>query len=106
MSSSGEVVFRALETPLLCLGAVTAAWFSVCTVCRLLTGFRLWVLGNGRLVSPTQLGKWAGSPMFVFVIFAPCSFCLALLQPQRSLAPRHHLYAGRSHEREMGTREG
>ncbi|XP_053279705.1 very-long-chain 3-oxoacyl-CoA reductase-B [Pleuronectes platessa] len=59
MSSSGEVVFRALETPLLCLGAVTAAWFSVCTVCRLLTGFRLWVLGNGRLVSPTLLGKWA-----------------------------------------------
>uniref|UniRef100_A0A8C9ZEL0 Hydroxysteroid (17-beta) dehydrogenase 12b n=1 Tax=Sander lucioperca TaxID=283035 RepID=A0A8C9ZEL0_SANLU len=59
MSTSGEAVLRAVETPLLWLGAVTAAWLAVCSVCRLLSGIRVWVLGNGRLVSPTKLGKWA-----------------------------------------------
>ncbi|GLD55827.1 very-long-chain 3-oxoacyl-CoA reductase-B-like protein [Lates japonicus] len=59
MSSSGEAVFRAVETPLFWLGALTAAWLSVCSVYRLLSGIRVWVLGNGRLVSPTKLGKWA-----------------------------------------------
>nr|ACL01375.1 17-beta hydroxysteroid dehydrogenase [Solea senegalensis] len=59
MTSNREVLFRALETPLLCLGALTAAWFTLCSVCRLVSGFRVWVLGNGRLVSPTKLGKWA-----------------------------------------------
>ncbi|XP_038556971.1 very-long-chain 3-oxoacyl-CoA reductase-B isoform X1 [Micropterus salmoides] len=59
MSSSAEAVLRAVETPLFCLGALTAAWLSVCFVWRLLCGFRVWVLGNGRLVSPTTLGKWA-----------------------------------------------
>uniref|UniRef100_A0A8C2WBQ2 Hydroxysteroid (17-beta) dehydrogenase 12b n=1 Tax=Cyclopterus lumpus TaxID=8103 RepID=A0A8C2WBQ2_CYCLU len=46
-------------TPLLWLGALTAAWLTVCTAYRLLSGIRVWVLGNGRLVSPTELGKWA-----------------------------------------------
>uniref|UniRef100_A0A3Q1BJM4 Hydroxysteroid (17-beta) dehydrogenase 12b n=2 Tax=Amphiprion TaxID=80969 RepID=A0A3Q1BJM4_AMPOC len=59
MSSSGEAVFRAVQAPLLCLGALTAAWLSVCSVCRLLSGIRVWVLGNGRLVSPSRLGQWA-----------------------------------------------
>ncbi|KAG7483316.1 very-long-chain 3-oxoacyl-CoA reductase-B-like [Solea senegalensis] len=59
MTSNREVLFRSLETPLLCLGALTAAWFTLCSVCRLVSGFRVWVLGNGRLVSPTKLGKWA-----------------------------------------------
>uniref|UniRef100_A0A3Q3GUL7 Hydroxysteroid (17-beta) dehydrogenase 12b n=1 Tax=Labrus bergylta TaxID=56723 RepID=A0A3Q3GUL7_9LABR len=59
MASGGEALFRAVETPLLCLGALTAAWLSVCSVCRLLSGIRVWVLGNGRLVSPAKLGKWA-----------------------------------------------
>uniref|UniRef100_A0A673BY92 Hydroxysteroid (17-beta) dehydrogenase 12b n=1 Tax=Sphaeramia orbicularis TaxID=375764 RepID=A0A673BY92_9TELE len=59
MSSGGEAVFRAVEAPLFWLGAVTAAWLSVCSVYRLLSGFKVWVLGNGRLVSPTTLGKWA-----------------------------------------------
>uniref|UniRef100_A0A4W6EMX8 Hydroxysteroid (17-beta) dehydrogenase 12b n=1 Tax=Lates calcarifer TaxID=8187 RepID=A0A4W6EMX8_LATCA len=59
MSSSGEAVFRAVETPLFWLGALTAAWLSVCSVYRLLSGIKVWVLGNGRLVSPTKLGKWA-----------------------------------------------
>ncbi|KAG8001202.1 Very-long-chain 3-oxoacyl-CoA reductase-A [Nibea albiflora] len=59
MSSGGEVVLRAVEAPLFWLGALTAAWLSLCSVCRLLSGIRVWVLGNGRLVSPAKLGKWA-----------------------------------------------
>ncbi len=64
MSSGGEAVFRAVETPLFWLGALTAAWLSVCSVYRLLSGIRVWVLGNGRLVSPTTLGKWAGEKLY------------------------------------------
>lgn len=60
MSSSVAAALRAVETPLFWLGALTASWLSVCAVYRLLTGIRVWVLGNGRLVSPTTLGKWAG----------------------------------------------
>ncbi|KAM9817179.1 very-long-chain 3-oxoacyl-CoA reductase-B [Neosynchiropus ocellatus] len=59
MSSSVEVVLRALEAPLFWLGAATAAWLSLCSVCRLLSGIRVWVLGNGRTVTPAKLGKWA-----------------------------------------------
>uniref|UniRef100_A0A8C7XEN5 Hydroxysteroid (17-beta) dehydrogenase 12b n=1 Tax=Oryzias sinensis TaxID=183150 RepID=A0A8C7XEN5_9TELE len=59
MSSSGEAVLRAVEVPLFWLGAVTAVWLSFCSVYRLLSGLRVWVLGNGRLVSPNRLGKWA-----------------------------------------------
>uniref|UniRef100_A0A665TL06 Very-long-chain 3-oxoacyl-CoA reductase-B-like n=1 Tax=Echeneis naucrates TaxID=173247 RepID=A0A665TL06_ECHNA len=59
MLSSGEAVFRALEAPLFWLGALTAAWLSVRSVFRLLAGIRVWVVGNGRLVSPATLGKWA-----------------------------------------------
>ncbi|XP_063327274.1 very-long-chain 3-oxoacyl-CoA reductase-B [Pelmatolapia mariae] len=59
MSFSGEAVFRVVEAPLFWLGALTAAWLSLCTVYRLLSGFRVWVLGNGRLLSPAKLGKWA-----------------------------------------------
>ncbi|XP_029000468.1 very-long-chain 3-oxoacyl-CoA reductase-B [Betta splendens] len=59
MSSSVAAVLRAVETPLFWLGALTASWLSVCAVYRLLSGIRVWVLGNGRLVSPTALGKWA-----------------------------------------------
>uniref|UniRef100_A0A7N8XSZ1 Hydroxysteroid (17-beta) dehydrogenase 12b n=1 Tax=Mastacembelus armatus TaxID=205130 RepID=A0A7N8XSZ1_9TELE len=46
-------------TPLFWLGALTAAWLSVRSVYRLLSAIRVWVLGNGRLVSPANLGKWA-----------------------------------------------
>ncbi|XP_062417853.1 very-long-chain 3-oxoacyl-CoA reductase-B [Pungitius pungitius] len=59
MWSAADEALRAAETPLLWLGAVTAAWLSVCSVCRLLSGIRVWGLGNGRLVSPTKLGQWA-----------------------------------------------
>uniref|UniRef100_A0A3Q2ZL27 Hydroxysteroid (17-beta) dehydrogenase 12b n=1 Tax=Kryptolebias marmoratus TaxID=37003 RepID=A0A3Q2ZL27_KRYMA len=59
MSFSGEAVLRAGVASLFWLGVLTAAWLSVCFACRLLSGFRVWVLGNGRLVFPTKLGKWA-----------------------------------------------
>ncbi|CAB1338915.1 unnamed protein product [Coregonus sp. 'balchen'] len=59
MLSTGEALLRAVETPLFWIGALTAAYFSVCSIYRLLSGFRVWVLGNGRLVSPAKLGKWA-----------------------------------------------
>ncbi|XP_046898517.1 very-long-chain 3-oxoacyl-CoA reductase-B [Hypomesus transpacificus] len=59
MSSNGELILRAVETPLFWIGALTTAWVSVCSIYRLLSGIRVWVLGNGRLVSPTNLGKWA-----------------------------------------------
>lgn len=58
--SIGEGVLRAAEAPLFWLGALTAAWASVCLVYRLLSGFKVWVLGNGRFLSPNKLGKWAG----------------------------------------------
>ncbi|XP_068428782.1 very-long-chain 3-oxoacyl-CoA reductase-B [Clinocottus analis] len=48
-----------LKTPLLYLGILTVAWFSLCIVYRLLCGIRVWVVGNRQLVSPNQLGKWA-----------------------------------------------
>nr|XP_020464488.1 very-long-chain 3-oxoacyl-CoA reductase-B-like [Monopterus albus] len=59
MLSCGEAVLRAVETPLFWLGALTAAWLSVSFVYRLLFGIRVWVMGNGLLVSPPKLGKWA-----------------------------------------------
>uniref|UniRef100_A0A3B5M555 Hydroxysteroid (17-beta) dehydrogenase 12b n=1 Tax=Xiphophorus couchianus TaxID=32473 RepID=A0A3B5M555_9TELE len=52
-------MLKAVEAPLFWLGVLTAAWLSVCSVYRLLSGFRVWVLGNGRLISPNKLGKWA-----------------------------------------------
>ncbi|KAJ3593702.1 hypothetical protein NHX12_006036 [Muraenolepis orangiensis] len=59
MSASGAAILRAVETPLLCLGALTAVWLSLCAAYQLLSGLRVWVLGNGRLVSPAKLGQWA-----------------------------------------------
>lgn len=47
------------ETPLFWVGAFTVASLTLWLFYRLLTGFRIWVLGNGQLLSP-KLGKWAG----------------------------------------------
>ncbi|XP_066509652.1 very-long-chain 3-oxoacyl-CoA reductase-B-like [Hoplias malabaricus] len=45
---------------LLCyLGAVTVAWLTVRTVYCLLSGLRVWMVGNGALVSASSLGSWA-----------------------------------------------
>uniref|UniRef100_A0A3P8UDA5 3-ketoacyl-CoA reductase n=1 Tax=Cynoglossus semilaevis TaxID=244447 RepID=A0A3P8UDA5_CYNSE len=46
------------ETPLFWVGALAVASLVLWLLYRLFSGFRIWVLGNGKLLSPT-LGKWA-----------------------------------------------
>uniref|UniRef100_A0A674A0K0 Hydroxysteroid (17-beta) dehydrogenase 12b n=1 Tax=Salmo trutta TaxID=8032 RepID=A0A674A0K0_SALTR len=47
------------ETLFFWVGTFTVASLSLWVLHRLLQGFRIWVLGNGQLLSP-KLGKWAG----------------------------------------------
>uniref|UniRef100_A0AAY4AYV6 3-ketoacyl-CoA reductase n=1 Tax=Denticeps clupeoides TaxID=299321 RepID=A0AAY4AYV6_9TELE len=47
-----------VETPLFWVGALTAASLTLWLVRQLVAGFRIWVMGNGDLLSP-KLGKWA-----------------------------------------------
>ncbi|XP_072527803.1 very-long-chain 3-oxoacyl-CoA reductase-B [Salminus brasiliensis] len=45
---------------LLCwLGGATAAWLTACALYRLLSGLRVWIVGNGSLVRASRLGTWA-----------------------------------------------
>ncbi|KAM7002835.1 very-long-chain 3-oxoacyl-CoA reductase-A [Tautogolabrus adspersus] len=53
-----EETLRRAETPLFWVGAFTVASLALWLLYRLLSGFRIWVLGNGQLLSP-KLGKWA-----------------------------------------------
>ncbi|KAM6973463.1 very-long-chain 3-oxoacyl-CoA reductase-A [Aplochiton taeniatus] len=55
--NAGDML-RTAETPLFWVGAFTVATLSLWLLYRLLSGFRIWVLGNGQLLSP-KLGKWA-----------------------------------------------
>uniref|UniRef100_A0A096LXB0 3-ketoacyl-CoA reductase n=1 Tax=Poecilia formosa TaxID=48698 RepID=A0A096LXB0_POEFO len=55
--SVDEMMSRA-ETPLFWVGAFTVATLALWLLYRLLTGFRIWILGNGQLLTP-KLGKWA-----------------------------------------------
>uniref|UniRef100_A0A672IZ57 3-ketoacyl-CoA reductase n=1 Tax=Salarias fasciatus TaxID=181472 RepID=A0A672IZ57_SALFA len=55
---NAEEVIRRAETPLFWVGALTVASLALWLLYRLLSGFRIWVLGNGQLLSP-KLGKWA-----------------------------------------------
>lgn len=55
---SVDVMIRWAETPLLWVGAFTVASLTLWLLYRLITGFRIWILGNGQLLSP-RLGKWA-----------------------------------------------
>ncbi|XP_043981219.1 very-long-chain 3-oxoacyl-CoA reductase-A [Gambusia affinis] len=55
--SVDEMMSRA-ETPLFWVGAFTVASLALWLLYRLLTGFRIWILGNGQLLTP-RLGKWA-----------------------------------------------
>ncbi|KAM9816155.1 very-long-chain 3-oxoacyl-CoA reductase-A [Syngnathus typhle] len=56
-TDAGDMLRRA-ETPLFWVGAFTVASLLLWLLYRLLSGFRVWVLGNGQLISP-RLGKWA-----------------------------------------------
>uniref|UniRef100_A0A3Q3EE88 3-ketoacyl-CoA reductase n=1 Tax=Labrus bergylta TaxID=56723 RepID=A0A3Q3EE88_9LABR len=53
-----EETLRRAETALFWVGAFTVASLALWLLYRLLSGFRIWVLGNGQLLSP-KLGKWA-----------------------------------------------
>ncbi|KAK6309339.1 hypothetical protein J4Q44_G00208020 [Coregonus suidteri] len=53
-----EDMFHMAETPLFWVGTFTVASLSLWVLHRLLQGFRIWVLGNGQLLSP-KLGRWA-----------------------------------------------
>ncbi|XP_012717960.2 very-long-chain 3-oxoacyl-CoA reductase-A [Fundulus heteroclitus] len=55
--SVDELISRA-ETPLFWVGAFTVASLALWLLYRLLTGVRIWILGNGQLLTP-KLGKWA-----------------------------------------------
>uniref|UniRef100_A0A3Q3JZM0 3-ketoacyl-CoA reductase n=1 Tax=Monopterus albus TaxID=43700 RepID=A0A3Q3JZM0_MONAL len=55
---NAKEMFRQAETPLFWVGAFTVASLALWLLYRLLSGFRIWVLGNGQLLSP-KLGKWA-----------------------------------------------
>ncbi|XP_036440233.1 very-long-chain 3-oxoacyl-CoA reductase-B isoform X1 [Colossoma macropomum] len=45
---------------LLCwLGALTVAWLTARAFYRLLSGLRVWIVGNGSLISASRLGTWA-----------------------------------------------
>lgn len=56
---NAEETLRRAETPLFWVGAFTVASLALWLLYRLLSGFRIWVLGNGKLLSP-KLGRWAG----------------------------------------------
>uniref|UniRef100_A0AAY4AYV1 3-ketoacyl-CoA reductase n=1 Tax=Denticeps clupeoides TaxID=299321 RepID=A0AAY4AYV1_9TELE len=53
-----EAMLACVETPLFWVGALTAASLTLWLVRQLVAGFRIWVMGNGDLLSP-KLGKWA-----------------------------------------------
>ncbi|XP_028815114.1 very-long-chain 3-oxoacyl-CoA reductase-A [Denticeps clupeoides] len=57
LPSLGEML-ACVETPLFWVGALTAASLTLWLVRQLVAGFRIWVMGNGDLLSP-KLGKWA-----------------------------------------------
>nr|BEH16728.1 hydroxysteroid 17-beta dehydrogenase 12a [Sardinops melanostictus] len=51
-------LLHSAETPLYWVGALTTASFLLWLLYKLITGIRIWVIGNGDLLSP-KLGKWA-----------------------------------------------
>ncbi|KAI5100407.1 very-long-chain 3-oxoacyl-CoA reductase-A [Silurus meridionalis] len=53
-----EKMRQLAETPLLWVGAVTTASLALWLLFHIISGFKIWVLGNGDLLSP-KLGKWA-----------------------------------------------
>lgn len=46
-------------TAIFWVGALTTASLALFLLYKIITGFRIWVLGNGDFLSP-KLGKWAG----------------------------------------------
>lgn len=54
-----ESLHELLRDPIYWIGVVTVAWLSLCTLCFLIKGIRVWIVGNGNLVRASKLGKWA-----------------------------------------------
>uniref|UniRef100_A0A8C1X3Y3 Hydroxysteroid (17-beta) dehydrogenase 12b n=1 Tax=Cyprinus carpio TaxID=7962 RepID=A0A8C1X3Y3_CYPCA len=52
------------------IGAVTVAWVSVSALCCLLSGIRVWIVGNGNLMQATKLGKWLARRGFAIVLIS------------------------------------
>ncbi|XP_076863486.1 very-long-chain 3-oxoacyl-CoA reductase-A [Brachyhypopomus gauderio] len=52
-----EMLQRA-ETPIFWVGALATGALALWLLCHIFSGFRIWVMGNGDLLSP-KLGKWA-----------------------------------------------
>ncbi|KAA0723617.1 Very-long-chain 3-oxoacyl-CoA reductase-B [Triplophysa tibetana] len=59
-----ESFHELLRDPLYWIGAVTVAWLSLCTLCFLFNGIRVWIVGNGNLVRASKIGKWAAFRIF------------------------------------------
>ncbi|MEQ2187654.1 hypothetical protein GOODEAATRI_006847 [Goodea atripinnis] len=78
--SVNEMISRT-ETPLFWVGAFTVACVTLWLLYRLLTGFRIWILGNGQLLTP-RLGRWAGeSALSNYFPHATCSY-MAVTSPK------------------------
>nr|XP_055065271.1 very-long-chain 3-oxoacyl-CoA reductase-B [Misgurnus anguillicaudatus] len=54
-----ESLHELLRDPIYWIGVVTVAWLSLCTLCFLIKGIRVWIVGNDNLVRASKLGKWA-----------------------------------------------
>lgn len=65
---NAEETLRRAEAPLFWVGAFTVASLALWLLYRLLSGFRIWVLGNGKLLSP-KLGRWAGESGHITFFF-------------------------------------
>jgi len=69
-----SVVMELLTDALFWTGVVTVAWVSVCSLCCLINGIRVWIVGNGNLMRASKLGKWAGWYIHcTYIIQASCS---------------------------------
>lgn len=58
-------LLHSAETPFFWVGALVTALLSLWLLYKLITGIRIWVIGNGDLLTP-KLGKWAGELVFQF----------------------------------------
>uniref|UniRef100_A0A672LK06 3-ketoacyl-CoA reductase n=2 Tax=Sinocyclocheilus grahami TaxID=75366 RepID=A0A672LK06_SINGR len=68
-----------VERALFWVGALITASLALWLLYKIITGFRIWVLGNGDLLSP-KLGKWAVEVQAFFrsLLLVRCGFSLSL----------------------------
>lgn len=61
-------LLHSAETPFYWVGALVTSLLSLWLLYKLITAIRIWVIGNGDLLSP-KLGKWAGELVFELELF-------------------------------------